>query len=235
MFTNSHAWCRSNQHPDAVVWNVVHSNLLSKARLLQWAYEILFCCGGRGVAEKCKENNYPPQTCCTKGTGVMRHINGSSSNILMKKNISHAPHNNLFHYLSLISLIWNKSLRLSTGSLLKGRREGWDRSLGNYMKRTGESYTTMLSVFPFVTCVYLLPLICCQRMLCKLLIITGHVVLNFNKYFSLGCIRIPMMIQTVPQARPCVRCESQIMKHLLLWQPGWPEIEQKIIKTLFKM
>lgn len=125
MFTNSHAWCRSNQHPDAVVWNVIHSNLLSKARLLQWAYEILFCCGGRGVAEKCKENNYPPQTCCAKGTGVMRHINGSSSNILMKKKISYAPHNNLFHYLSLISLIWNKNLRLSTASLLKGRREGW--------------------------------------------------------------------------------------------------------------
>ena len=98
---------------------------------------------------------------------------------------------------------------------------------GIIMKRTGESYTTMLSVFPFVACVYLLPLIYCQRVLCKLLIITGHVVLNFNKYFILGCVRIPMTIQTVRLTHPCARYESQIMKHLLLWQPGLPEIEQK--------
>ena len=129
-----------------------------------------------------------------------------------------------FHYLSLISLILNKKLRLSTTLLLRGL---WGHKPGGIMKRTGESYTTMLSVFPFVTCVYLLPLIYCQRVLCKLLIITGHVVQNFNKYFILGCIKIPMMIQTVPLTHPCVRRESQIMKHSLLWQPGLPESEQK--------
>ena len=61
------------------------------------------------------------------------------------------------------------------------------------MKRTGESYTTMLSVSSFIACVYPLPLHYCQRVLCKLLIITGlwlcTVDLNFNKYFILDSIR----------------------------------------------
>ena len=105
-----------------------------------------FCCGGGGCGRKLQgKQSLTPDLLCTStvpsstlpqffsGTGVMRHINGLSSNIhvIMEKIISYAPHNNLFHYLSLVSLILKEKLRLSTTLLLRRLwREGCGRSLG---------------------------------------------------------------------------------------------------------
>lgn len=95
------------------------------------------------------------------GTGVIQCINGSSPNLLIGKIISYAPHNNLFHYLSLISHFKQKSKIKyyhppgEVGWAGGGTTTG---ALG-ITKRSGESYTTMPFVFPFTACVYLLPLI----------------------------------------------------------------------------
>ena len=157
----------------------------------------------------------------------MQCINSPLPNIPTKKNISYAL---LFHYLSLTRLNWNKILSLAPWEVFccweVGQQQGtWDNE-----EDWRELYHNALC-FSFAACVYLLPVIYWKRVLRKLLMITGRVimtvVLNFNKYFILGCIRIPMTIQTVPPAHPCVRRESQIMKRLLLWRPGLPEMEQK--------
>ena len=152
-------------------------------------WNTFFAVGVGGAEENCKENNYSPQTYCAQ---VQCHLvlyhnfcrdwcNATYKWFIIQytngKNISYALHNNLFSLVILDKPHFKPKAEikhyLATEEVMGG---GVWHKPGGIMKRTGESYTTMLSVFPFITCVYLLPLIYCQRVLCKLLIITGHVV-----------------------------------------------------------